>query len=107
MSFHSFLIPLETEGLYIQRVLSEMCPLISAHSLNLKGHFFFFFLPIIDNVVGLPWWLREENCNAGDLGLILGLGRSPGGGNGNPLQYSCLGNSIDREALGSQRVRYD
>ena len=86
-----------------------MCPLISAHSLNLKEHFFFFFflLPIIDNVVGLPWWLREENCNAGDLGLILGLGRSPGGGNGNPLQYSCLGNPIDREALGSQRVRYD
>ena len=36
--------------------------------------------------------------NAGDLGLIPGWGRSPGGGNGNPLQYSCLGNPMDREA---------
>ena len=33
-----------------------------------------------------------------DVGLIPGLGRSPGGGNGNPLQYSCLGNSTDRGA---------
>ena len=35
-------------------------------------------------------------ANAGDMGLIPGSGRSPGGGNGNPLQYSCLGNSLDR-----------
>ena len=33
---------------------------------------------------------------AGDMGLISGLGRSLGGGNGNPLQYSCLGNPMDR-----------
>ena len=33
--------------------------------------------------------------NAGDLGSILGLGRSPGEGNGNPLQYSCLENPMD------------
>ena len=36
--------------------------------------------------------------DAGDLGLIPGLGRSPAGGNGNPLQYSCLGNPMDRGA---------
>ena len=36
--------------------------------------------------------------DAGDLGLILGSGRSPGVGNGNPLQYSCLGNRMDRGA---------
>ena len=36
-------------------------------------------------------------CNAGDLGSIPWLGRSPGEGNGNPLQYSFLENSIDRE----------
>ena len=36
--------------------------------------------------------------NARDLGLIPGLGRSPGEGNGNPLQYSCLENSMDRGA---------
>ena len=35
---------------------------------------------------------------AGDAGLIPGLGRSPGGGNSNPLQYSCLENSMDRGA---------
>ena len=33
---------------------------------------------------------KEFACNVGDLGLIPGLGRSPGGGRGNPLQYSCL-----------------
>ena len=37
---------------------------------------------------------EESACNAGDLGSIPGLGRSPGEGNGNPLQYSCLNNSI-------------
>ena len=36
--------------------------------------------------------------DAGDSGLIPGLGRSPGIGNGNPLQYSCLGNPMDRGA---------
>ena len=39
---------------------------------------------------------KESACNAGDLGLISGLGRSPGEGNGYPLQYSCLENSMDR-----------
>ena len=39
---------------------------------------------------------KESTCNPGDLGLIPGLGRSPGGWHGNPLQYSCLGNLIDR-----------
>ena len=38
----------------------------------------------------------ESACHAGDLGLVPGLERSPGEGNGNPLQYSCLKNSIDR-----------
>ena len=41
---------------------------------------------------------KESTCNAGDPGSIPGLGRSPGGGNGNPLQYSCLGNPKDRGA---------
>ena len=38
---------------------------------------------------------KESVCNAGDLGLIPGLGRPPGEGNGNPLQYSCLENPMD------------
>ena len=41
---------------------------------------------------------KESVCNAGDLGLIPGSGRSPGEGNGNPLQYSCLENPMDRGA---------
>ena len=40
----------------------------------------------------------ESACNVGELVLIPGLGRSPGEGNGNPLQYSCLGNPMDRGA---------
>jgi len=39
---------------------------------------------------------EESTCNARDLGLIPGLERSPGEGNGNPLQYSCLDNFMDR-----------
>ena len=39
---------------------------------------------------------KESVCNAGDLGLIPGSGRFPGEGYGNPLQYSCLGNPMDR-----------
>ena len=42
--------------------------------------------------------VKESACSAGDLGSIPGLGRTPGEGNGNPLQYSCLENSIDRGA---------
>ena len=41
---------------------------------------------------------KESACNAGDPGLIPGLRRSPGEGNGNLLQYSCLENPMDREA---------
>ena len=42
---------------------------------------------------------KESACNAGDLSSVPGLGRSPGEGNGDPLQYSCLENSMDRGAL--------
>ena len=56
---------------------------------------------------------KESACNAGDLGLIPGSGRSPGEGNGNPLHYSCLENPMERGdfgrpySMGSQRVRHD
>ena len=57
--------------------------------------------------------IKNLPANAGDtrdLGLMPGLGRFPGGGNGNPIQYSFLGNSMDRgawQALGLQRVEHD
>ena len=51
-------------------------------------------------VSGLPWWLsgKELPANAGEAGLIPGSGRSPGEGNGNLLQHSCLENLMDRGA---------
>ena len=42
---------------------------------------------------------KESTCNLGDLGSIPGLGRSPGGGHGNPLQYSCLENPHGQRSL--------
>ena len=55
---------------------------------------------------------QESACNAGDVSFISRSGRSPGKGNGNPLQYSCLENAIDRRAWratvhGVVRVRLD
>ena len=42
--------------------------------------------------------VKNPPASAGDVGLITGLGRSPGEGNGKPLQYSCMGIPMDREA---------
>ena len=42
---------------------------------------------------------KESTCNVGDLGLIPGLGRSPGGGDGNPFQSSCLKNPHGQRSL--------
>ena len=55
---------------------------------------------------------KGSACSEGNRGWISGLERSPGGGHGNPLQYSCLENPMDGEpgeprSLGSQRVRHD
>ena len=52
------------------------------------------------NIIGFPCGSAGEKsaCNAGDLGLTPGLGKSPGEGNGNPLQYSCLENPMNRES---------
>ena len=50
--------------------------------------------------LGFPGGSAVKNppANEGDVNLIPGLGRNPGGGNGNPLQYSCLENAMEREA---------
>ena len=54
----------------------------------------------IGTKLGFPGGSKDKAsaCNLGDLGLIPGLGRSPGEGNGNPLQHSCLENPMDRGA---------
>ena len=57
--------------------------------------------------------VKNPPANAGDASLILGLGRDPGEGNGNPLQYSCQENSMDKRSLmgysplGHKRVIHD
>ena len=60
-----------------------------------------FFQVIQSYYQGLPWWHRHSKksaCNAGDLSSFPRSGRSPGEGNGYPLQYSCLESSMLREA---------
>ena len=71
--------------------LSESAPLMGLRGIFLKPK---------TSHMGLPWWLssKESACNAGDVGLIPGSGRLPGEENGNPLQYSCLENPMDRGA---------
>ena len=54
---------------------------------------FIFFISFLERLDG-----KESNCNAGDPGLIPGSGKPPGVVHGNPLQYSCLENSMDRGA---------
>ena len=63
----------------------------------------------------LPWWLssEESSAKAGNMGSVLGMGRSPGGGHGKPLQYSSLGDAMDRgvwqatQFIESQRVGHN
>ena len=54
----------------------------------------------LTSIMGFPGGSegKVSACNAGDLGSIPGSGRSPGEGNGNPLQYPCLEDPMDREA---------
>ena len=74
----------------------------------------FFFLKWLYRFLGLPWRLscNKSACSSGDMGSIPDSGRSPGEGNGNPLQYSCLGNPWTEEpsglqSMGSQRARHN
>ena len=76
-----------------------------------KSNFFKYYVILLRGFPsGSP--VKNSPADAGDMGSIPELGRSPGEENGNPLQQSCLGNPIDRRAwwlpsMGSQRVRHD
>ena len=79
------------------------------------SHTLFLFFPVVVKSFhsGFPGGSdgKESSCSAGDLGSIPGLGRSPGEGNSNPLQYSCLENPMDRGVWwatvhGEARVRH-
>ena len=68
------------------------CPIVFSQVVPFITMYFVF--------LGLPRWLsgKLSICKAGDIGSIPGKGRSPGEGIGNPLQYSCPGNPMDRGA---------
>ena len=76
--------------------------LILAIQCSLLHHFglFVWSASLLSGFLGFPGGSegKASACNAGDPGLIPGSGRSPGEGNSNPLQYSCLGNSMDKRA---------
>ena len=69
-------------------------------SLLLSIFFFFGHYHAAYGILGFPSGSdgKESACNAGDMGSIPGLGRSPGGGNGDLLQYPCMEESMDRGA---------
>ena len=89
-----------TEHLKSAQSSDALVSIISFSPFN--SSFCFVFLPstyqYLAVYTGFPGGLdgKESDCNAGDLGLIPGLGRSPGEGHGNSLQYSCLENPMDR-----------
>ena len=72
---------------------------------HIQGNFLKMLIKKMHNVravelLGAKWGLsgKQSACNSGDTGPIPRLGRSPGGGHGNPLQYSCLENPMERGA---------
>ena len=77
---------------------SPVCRKVRGFSLESNQYLWDFKASIKTKV--LPRWLsgKESACQAGDARLIAGSGQSTGEGNGNPLQYSCLGNPMDRGA---------
>ena len=86
------------------RYCSFIRSFLSIHSFNTYSRYAY----------GLPRWLsgKESAHNEGELGFIPGLGRSPGEEDGNPLQYSCLKNPMDRGAslaiiLGVAKVQHN
>ena len=88
---HPYMTTRKTIALTVWTFVSKVISL----PFNMLSRFVIAFLPVF---LGFPGGLvsKESAHNAGDLGSIPGLGRSPGGGHGNPLQYSCLESPMDR-----------
>ena len=81
---------------FLSREGEGVLDLLAVHLENMVGQLLVPDLSVL--VCGLSHWLRDKEsaCNAGDLGLTPGWDRSPGGGNGNSLQCSCLENPMVR-----------
>ena len=87
-------------SMYFNKVLSYFFHTVYRYILDVfLGILYFFF-----NQDFMVAEVKVSACNVGDLGLIPGSGRSPGEGNGNPLQYSCLENPMDGGAWGVQSM---
>ena len=84
------------------RIIFIFAYLLKITDYLIEGGFSYLFLHLLhyNIVLGFPHSSvsKESACNAGDQGSIPGSGRSPGEENGNPLQYSCLENPMDRGA---------
>ena len=81
--------------------VSVKCPIMKDHFFLLL-FFFKVFFDVDDFIIFIEFGgsdSKESACSAGDLGSIPESGRCPGEGNGNPLQYSCLENPMDRGSL--------
>ena len=90
--FHCFSPKVRNCGMYLfSLILGKRALKIIFFLFNTNNHLNLGFL-------GLAV-VKNSPANAGDLGSVPGSGRSPGGGHGNPLQYSCLENPMDRGAL--------
>ena len=83
-------------------LLGMLHPLVAYYTEFISGHGFAQNQLVIwkHSTTGFPGGLagKDSSCNAGDMGSVPGSGRSPGEGNGNPLQCSCLENPMDRGA---------
>ena len=91
-------------GYYFTFVIIILCVCVTMHCICCRSLY---------SAFGLARWLsgKESTCNAGDAGSIPGSGKTSGEGNGNPLQYSCLGNTMDEEtggqSMGVKRIGHD
>ena len=103
-NMYYFIVAHQTFGCSTQTLSSSMYGVLATGPPGKCPQFNFSFLLLF--FWGSPGGagLKNSSANAGDAkdsSSILGLGRSSGGGNGNPLQYSCLGNPMDRGAWGA------
>ena len=103
--YHNFFIHSSVDG---HTGFFHALAILNSAAMNTGGHVSFSIMISSDYVpssgiagsyAGLDG--KKSTCNAGDLGLIIGLRRSPGGGHGNPLQYSCLENPYGQRRLAS------
>ena len=93
---------LEVREIIKQVLLGAWACVLEVHTENVRGSVNAVFILYAPHLwKGFPGGSdgNESACNAGDLGSFPGLGRSPGGGQGNPLQYSCLENPQGQRSL--------